>query len=186
MRAATLLVLGLFAASAAQAQVTPPAPASPLPPATKLEAFKPSAGSVLTIGYTELGHINGVAVDVREMRDVKGADARGVVVEVTESQYRSERSFVDADELPELIRGIDALLATTTNPTAFTQFEVRYTTHGDLQLTAFNKSRTGDIGFAVQAGRTLTAQDLSLSTKDIQQLRAMFVAAQTKLAALPK
>src|SRR5262245_65443573 len=91
------------ASNATHAEATPP-------PATKLEGFKPSAGSLVTFGYDELGQ-GLVSVDVRELRDSKGLIVRGLVVEVIENQYRTERSFVDADEIPELLKGIDALLA---------------------------------------------------------------------------
>ncbi len=156
------------------------APLSP-PPATKIEGFKPAAGSVLTIGYDELGSVGGISVDVREMRDAKGANVRGLLVEVTESQYRKERSFVDADEIPELIKGFDALLEVKANSTQFKSFEVRYTTRGELQLTAFNTS-AGQVLYAVQAGRTLKAQRVGLGAPDMQKLRALFEAASQKLA----
>ena len=162
-----------IAAAAAAAQPAPP-------PATRLEAFKPAAGSVLTLGYNELGRISGVSVDSREMRDSKGGIVRGVVVEVKQSEYREERAFVDADELPELIKGIDALLAVKTNPTSYKNFEVRYTTKGELQITAFNSSR-GQIQFAVQTGRTLHAQ-VFLDEGDIKKLQGMFQAAQQQLS----
>jgi hypothetical protein len=109
------------------------------PPATKLEGFKPAAGSVLTI--------------------------------------------VDADEMPELLKGFDALLGVKSNPTQFNNFEVRYTTRGELQLTAFN-TRRGNVSYAVQAGRTLHAQRIGLSADDMQKLRDLFVAASQKLGAL--
>lgn len=66
----------------------------PPPPATKLEGFKPAAGSVVTLGYDELGNVAGVSVDVREVRDLKSPGARGLLVDITESQYRRERAFV--------------------------------------------------------------------------------------------
>ncbi len=153
------------------------------PPATKMEGFKPAAGSVLTFGYDELGNIGGISVDVREMRDAKGSGVRGLLVEVTESEYRKERSFVDADEIPELLKGFDALLEVKTNPTPFKNFEVRYTTRGELQLTAFS-SGNGSIMFAVQAGRTLKAQRVGLDVPDMQKLRGLFEAASQKLATL--
>jgi hypothetical protein len=153
------------------------------PPATKLEGFKPAAGSVLTIGYNDLGNVSGISVDVREMRDSRGTSVRGLVVEVTESEYREERSFVDADEMPELLKGFDALLGVKSNPTQFNNFEVRYTTRGELQLTAFN-TRRGNVSYAVQAGRTLHAQRIGLSADDMQKLRDLFVAASQKLGAL--
>jgi hypothetical protein len=152
----------------------------PTPPATKIEAFSPAAGSVLTLGYDDLGSVGGVSVDVRDMHDSKGGSVRGLVVEVTESQYRKERSFVDVDEVPELLKGFDALLEVKTNPTQFKNFEVRYTTRGELQLTAFNNAR-GVVLYAVQAGRPLKAESLGLSAADMQKLRGLFDAALQKL-----
>ena len=152
----------------------------PSPPATKIEAFKPAAGSVLTLGYDELGSVGGVSVDVREMRATKGASVRGLVVEVDENQYRKERSFVDADKIPELLKGFDTLLEVKANPTQFKSFEVRYKTLGELQLTAFNDSR-GNILYAVHAGRGLTAHSFGLSAANLQKLRGLFETALQKL-----
>jgi hypothetical protein len=170
---------GQAPATPAQPAGVPPSP----PPATKIEGFKPAAGSVLTLGYDDLGSVAGVSVDAREMRDSKGADVRGLLVEVYESQYRKERSFIDADEVAELLKGFDALLDVQTNPTQFKSFEVRYTTKGELQLTAFNDNR-GHVMFAVQAGRGLTAQSVGISAKDMQKLRGLFETALQKLNTL--
>ena len=183
-----LVLISLAANPNAYAQVV--VPASPAPsvnaaPATKIEAFKPTAGSVVTLAYDELGGVRGITVDVRELRDrgSKGTVARGLLVEVTESQYRTERSFVDADEIPELLRGIDALLEVKANPTAFQNFEVRYTTKGELRVVAFNTDN--EIKYSVEAGRSLKASR-HIDTDDMRKLREIFVAAQTKLASLPK
>jgi hypothetical protein len=156
--------------------------APPLAPATKLEAFEPAAGSVLTLGYSELGTIGSVSVDVREMRDGRAAAVRGLVVEVKQSQYQSEKAFVDADEIPELLKGIDALLDVHSNPTAFVQFEVRYTTRGKLQITAYNSTGNA-IRYAVQAGR-ITHASTFVDEDGLRKLRGMFEAAQKKLSAL--
>jgi hypothetical protein len=58
----------------------------------------------------------------------KGEQVRGLVVEVYESHYREGRAFVDADEVPELLKGIDAMLEIESNRTSFKNFEVRYET----------------------------------------------------------
>jgi hypothetical protein len=173
---------------AAQVPVPPagrvPAAAKPdLPPATKLEGFMPTAGSVLTIGYDELGRTGypPVSIDVREMRDAKGQGVRGLLVEVSESDYRKERSFVDADEIPELLNAVDTLLAVKVNPTSFKNFEVRYTTRGDLQLTAFSDSK-GKISYAVQTGRIGKANSYT-DESGMLKLRGMFEAALQKLNA---
>src|SRR5260370_4385243 len=89
-----ITVLGQVSSVHAQAaSTTPPAVAQPaLAPATKLEAFKTAAGSVVTFGYNELGRVggilSGVSVDVRELRDGQGAAVRGLVVEVREGEYK--------------------------------------------------------------------------------------------------
>ena len=170
-----------------QSNQSPPPP----PPATKLEAFKPSAGSVVTFGYDDLGGVSCVSasicgghisVDVRELRDAKGPMVRGLVVEVR-TEYRKERSFVDADEIPELLKGLDALLEVQANPTQFKNFEVQYTTRGELRLAAYSISK-GKIGYAVRAGTTLTRENRSLSAEDMRKLRGMFDLASLKLVAL--
>ena len=184
VRPALVLVLLIGAPVKGRAQATPSQAttvAAP-PPATKLEAFKPAAGSVLTIAYQEMGEISGVSIDAREMRDARGAVVRGVIVEIRESQYRRERSFIDADELPELLKGIDALLEVKTNPTTFPNFEVRYTTRGELQITAFNSGAA--IRYAVQTGRVLKAQSF-IDESDMRRLRILLAGAQEKLAAAP-
>jgi len=177
----------LFSAACAKSQNAPAAQQAQgsvaQAPATKMEAFRPSAGSVFTLGYDALGKIGlKISVDVRELRDAKGASARGLLVEVAESQYRDETSFVDADEIPELLKGLDALLAINENPTKFKSFEVRYTTRGQLELTAFN-TNAGAIRYSVKAGRPIGATAF-ISTADMQSLRGLFDMASQKLASL--
>jgi hypothetical protein len=180
--------IGLALPAAAQTPPpgAPPPPmivAPPLPPATMLEGFAPAIGSLLTLGFDDLGEVDGVSVDVREMRDTRGGHVRGLVVEVTESQAIREQSFVDADEIPELLKAIDALIATTGNPTQFKNFEVRYATKGELELSAAN-SRNRGVVFSVTAGRLLKARRRFLNAGEMHQLRTLFEAASQKLATL--
>jgi len=191
MRLVASAVATLFLSSTALAQVPPAARATqaPPPPATKLEAFEPSAGSLTTLGYDVLGEVGyggAISVEAREVRSAKGAIARGLLVRVRESEYSRDNAFIDADEIPELIKGIDAILATTANPTAFQNFETRYTTRGELEVTAYSSSRNAQIRFAIKAGRVTTSQVISLQAADITKFRAMIVAANEKLASLGK
>ena len=153
-------------------------------PPTRLEAFTPSAGSVAVLGFENLGGLPGIAVEVREWRDGQKSYARGLIVEVTENEFRKERSFIDGDEIGGLLNGIDALLNVASNPTEFKNFEVRYTTRGNLQLSAFN-SASGEIVYGIRVGRFATASRLGLSEMDIRQLRAVIAAAGQKLTSLP-
>jgi len=188
MRAAALfLVLAAAAATPAAAQTTA-APVEPIilgpppPPATALEAFRTSPGVITTIGYDDLGDVSGVFVDVREMRDSQGARVRGVVVQIGGRQAAPEQAFVDADEVADLIKGVDLLLNTTTNPTQFRSFDMRYSTKGELVLTASSTRQRGVL-YGVEVGRQLKVRR-SLNGGELHQLRTLFEAAQQKLATL--
>src|SRR6185503_459206 len=153
------------------------------PTPTRLEAFKPSAGSLVTLAYDDLGDINfgRVRADVREIRDSKGGVVRGVLVRVSDDQFHQEEAFVDPDEIPELLRGIDAILQTRTNPTSFRSFELRYSTRGELEVSAYNTDAY--VQYAIHAGRVTKATALNLNRDDIAKFRAMMVTATERLAA---
>lgn len=185
VRSIALLISMTVAATAAAQEPAPmvPQPMAPLPPATKLEAFAPAVGSVLTIGYDELGRVEGISVDVRDMHDGQGASVRGLVVRVAENERHEEISYVDEDELSDLLKGFDALLEVRGNPTAFKNFEVRYATRGELELTVFNAP--SGVLFAVRAGRLVTARRSGLSVAEMLRLRNMFATAAQKLSDTP-
>ena len=150
---------------------------------TRLESFKPSAGSLVTLAYDDLGDINfgRVRADVREMRDSKGGVVRGVLVRVSDSQFHQEEAFVDPDEIPELLRGIDAIMRTRTNPTMFRSFELRYSTRGELEVSAYNTDAY--VQYAIHAGRVTKATALNLNSEDLAKFRTMLVTANERLAA---
>lgn len=159
---------------AAATQVAAPPP----PPATKLEGLSRRRCSRHD-GFNQLGNIRSVSIDAREIRDSRGGGVRGLVVEVTEDQYREQRSFVDADEIPELLRGMGALLGVKTNPTTFNSFEVGYSTRGAVRVTAFNAS-SGKIQYQIQAGRVIRAGRF-IDDDELRQFRGFIEAAQEKL-----
>jgi hypothetical protein len=183
---ACFVPLILVSPGAAQTDPTPSPVVVPadvtLPPATKLEGFTAAAGTIVTLGFDTLRTlppVTGVTVEVRDIRDDSGENARGLVVRVIDADNRRDFSFVDADEVPSLLAGVDALLQITANPTPFAMFEVRYATRGELQLSVFNSPR-GEMLYSVQAGRTVRTQRL-LSTMDMTRLRGLLDAANTRL-----
>jgi hypothetical protein len=164
------------------AQQPPAALLGPLPPATMLEGFPQPIGSMLTLGYDELGDVGGVSVDVREIRDTRGGRVRGLVVEIVVPPSGAEQSLVDADEIPGLLKAVDDLVAITANPTQFRSFEIRYMTRGELALTA-SSSRNRGIVFGVEVGR-LAKVRRALTAGEMHQLRTLFEVASQKLATL--
>jgi hypothetical protein len=191
---------GVSAPAAAQTEPQPyisvqgPLLVSPtLPPATLMEGFRAPAGAVVTVGHEVVGEVAEISVDARELRDSTGGRVRGVVVEVTEEkaanhqpaseQAVSRQSYIDVDELPALLRGIDQLLTVTENPTQFRNFDMQYATKGDLEVTA-SSSRNRGIVYSVQVGRLAKGRREGLSAGELQQFRTFIEAASQKLATL--
>jgi hypothetical protein len=189
-RIACFAAVGIFALAfalpvKAQSPSTQPTASAPT---TKLEGFTPASGTLLLKGYDTIGTAAyGVSVDAQERKDARGAVVRGLVVEVKEiggttRLEREGRSFVDADEIPELLKGLDALLAIKVNPTQYKNFEAEYTTRGELMLIAFNNSK-GEISYALRAGRSLPATRY-LKVEEMQKVRGLIEAAMQKLSAV--
>ena len=156
---------------------------SPLPPATMMEGFQYPVGTLFTVGYDDLGEVAGISVEVREMRDAGGGRVRGVVVEVTTSQSVREQALIDADEIPGLLKGFDAMLEIRANPTQFKNFETRFATRGEVILSA-NSSRNRGVLYAVEVGRLVKARRGGLNGGEMHQLRVLLEAASQKLATL--
>ncbi|MEO6235944.1 MAG: hypothetical protein ABIQ52_03035 [Vicinamibacterales bacterium] len=185
---ATLAGCASMTAGVAAAQNAPAAPspmlmAPALPPATMMEAFQYPVGTLFTVGYDDLGEVAGISVEVREMRDARGRRVRGVVVEVTSGQTGREQALIDAEEIPDLLKGFDAMLEIRANPTQFRNFETRYATKGELILSA-NSSRNRGVLYAVEAGRLGKARRGGLTGGEMHQLRVLLEAASQKLATL--
>jgi hypothetical protein len=189
MRVSAALTMAIvLCAAPADAQTAAPAPAPvilwpPPPPATALEAFRAAPGQILMTSYEDLGEVAGVFVEAREMRDTEGGRVRGVVVTITERQAEAQQAYIDAEELPALMKGFDALLTTTTNPNGeFRNFDMRYGTKGELVLTASSTRQRG-VMYGVEVGRVLRSRR-PLNGGEFQQLRTLVEAAQQKLATL--
>jgi hypothetical protein len=194
MRAGALagLMVLVAAGSAAAQSPGPAAPAAaqepiivgpPPPPATAMEAFQAMPGDILTVAYEDLGDVSGVFVEAREMRESGGRRVRGIVVTVPGRASGPEQAFIDRDEIAPLLKGFDALLAITTNPNGeFRNFDMRYSTRGELVLTASSTRQRGVV-YGVEAGRMFRTRH-ALNGGEFHQLRVLVEAAQQKLASL--
>ncbi len=107
-----------------------------------------------------------------------------MVVDIAGAQSVREQSFVDADELPGLLKAFDALLAVTGNPTEFKSFEMHYATKGELDLMA-SSSRNHGVVYAVEVGRLVKARRAPLTAGELHQLRTLFEVAAQKLSIGP-
>ena len=191
MRMSGVVFVAALLVAAPGAAQTPaqPAPAQepiivgpPPPPATALEAFNVGPGAVLMTSYEELGDVDGVFVEAREVHDGRTRRVRGIVVTIAGRQATPEQAYVDPDEFVDLLK-VDALLAITTSPNSqFRNFDMRYATRGELVLTASSTRNRGVI-YGVEVGRVQHARR-PLNGGEFQLLRTLVEAAQQKLAQL--
>jgi hypothetical protein len=155
----------------------------PPPPATALEAFNVPPGQILMTAYEDLGDVAGVFVEAREMKDGRTRRLRGIVVTIAGRQSLPEQAYVDVDELVDLMKAFDTLLGITTSQSGqFKNFDMRYSTRGELVLTASSTRNRGVI-YGVEVGRVLRTRR-NLNGGEFHQLRTLVEAAQQKIATL--
>jgi len=137
-------------------------------PKTKLEAFQSQTGSVIIKGYTEIGEgivsiePSGSILQVRAM-EFKSAETQksmsGIVMEITGVSRNnitgSSRSFIDYDEIENLLKGLDYISEASADVTKHSSFEVKYSTRGNFSATTFNDSK-GNIKAAIEVGHIST------------------------------
>jgi hypothetical protein len=167
-----LAILSAFAtitnAENALQQVAPTAaqlPAASPPPQTRLEQFQAKTGSVVIKGYTEVGTAAGkygstVTVSAMEFTDASsGAKQFGITIDIKGTgQYPQKgTSYIDADEIESLLKGIDYIGAADKTVTKLARFEDTYRTKGDFAMTVFSSGSTGTM-LAVESGRFSTAR----------------------------
>ena len=134
-------------------------PAAPEPPRTKLEQFFAKDGSVILKTFANVGVVPGslggqVRVTAMELTDAAtGHKERGITVGVTEAGRleRDSTSYIDADEIDSLLKGIDYISKVGGSKMAFPQFEAIYTTRGSFGVTVFN-SQKGTVDAAIESG----------------------------------
>lgn len=156
------------------------------PPATKLEAFQARTGTVRILGYTTVGTMRGllnvITVQAREWRDASNPSSRatGVLVKVKEMERgRESGSFVDADEIDSLLKGIEYLMKTGRNVTTHENFQAEYKTKGDLRVSVYSDSK-GEISASVETGG-IGHWTAIIKLSQLEEFRKLILAAKMKL-----
>ena len=188
MKYTSIAIITLFSLSAAFAQQKPDQAKEK--PRTQLEAFAAETGAVIIKGYSESGIITGmgsIEVDCREFKNAStGRKSYGIAIKVTESGRleRDDSSFIDYDEIPSLLTGIDYIGKIQPSVTSLKNFEATYSTKGDFAITVFNNPN-GKLSAAVSSGRFGRASAF-IAIEKLADLRTLIAAAKQKLDGLQK
>jgi hypothetical protein len=163
--------------------------AKPTQTKTKIETFEAKTGAVIIRGFTTTGGVVGqlggqVTVEAVEMSDAAaGSKMSGVKINVAkgDSIGTENASFVDADEIDSLLKGIDYITKLDASVTKMKSFQADYRTKGDLDIATYSNSN-GGIGAAIISGEIGPVQ-VFLPHDGLVQLRALLVEAQGQIAA---
>lgn len=158
-------------------------------PATRLEAFLVRTGVVMVCGSSRFGAVRAepgalIAVATKELTDAtSGERALGVAVEVrrTEHPEPDRVSYVDFEELPSLLAGLEYLAKVERTATTLDRLEAHYLTRGGLLVTVFSTS-TG-MKAAVSSGLAGSAAT-ELEYGEFQRLRQLLQSAYESLKTL--
>lgn len=156
---------------------------------TKLEQFQAKTGSVIIMGFSQVGSVSGgmgsISVETREFTDAAtGAKQFGAYIAVSESgQYKKDAaSFIDLEEIDSLVKGIEYIAGLTTAVTKLGSFQAEYRTVGDLMVSTYSDSK-GEVQAAVKSGRYGQATAY-IKRNDLARFRELLLSAQAKLSAL--
>ena len=155
----------------------------PLEPRTKLEAIEDRHSTVIIKGFTRITTIEmrGIRIDAIEMRELGNVSrAKGLVIVLREGgeKPRSNRAFVDYEEIDPLLNAIDVVSRVDENATKLASFEARYKTLGDLEIAVFRQTARGT-AVTITTGicdeehivQTLTLDDLAKVKAMIQEAK---------------
>ena len=156
-------------------------------PKTKLEAFVAQDGAVIVQGFSKIGEVKGqygssVTVESKEFTNASsGKKEYGITVQVQEKARleREHTSYVDLEEIPSLLKGLEYIEKVDKSATALENFQADYRTRGDLRISTF--STTGGISVGVSSG-TIGRTNAFLPLADLPRLRALIESAQATLA----
>ena len=191
-RVVSLSALVLFCFAPALAQRPGPqfwrnGDCEPFEPRTKLEFIDRLQGAIIIKGFTRITtlDVRGVRVDAVEMRQMGGnTRGRGIVVSLREAQpigdnrsrINESRAFVDYEEIDGLLNAIDVISRVDETTTKLVGFEARYRTLGDLEISVFRQTRSGNAvmlstGICDRVTGTFSLDDLAKVKAMIQEAK---------------
>jgi len=157
----------------------------PLEPRTKLEALEDRHSTVVIKGFTRITtvEVRGIRIDAVEMRELGNVSrAKGLIIVLRDDANErpdDNRAFVDYEEIDSLLNAIDAISRVDETATKLAGFEARYKTLGDLEISVFRQTRSGN-AVMMRTGICNRAT-ASLSLDEFAKIKAMILDAKTRL-----
>lgn len=157
-------------------------------PKTKLESFQHQIGAVFIKGQSEIGKVRGlgatISIFAMEITDVgTQTKHKGMAIAVEEGKKygNSSQSFIDYDEIDQLVGGIEYVGKIQPGVTELDKFEATYSTNGNLRVTTFTE--TSKISAAVKTA-SIGGATAYLSLDQLNEFKNIISLAKKKLDSL--
>ena len=156
----------------------------PLEPRTKLEALEDRHSTVIMKGFTRINTVDvrGIRLDAVEMREMGNVSrAKGLIVVLREGGERPDdnRAFVDYEEIDSLLNAIDVISRVDETATKLVGFEAKFKTLGDLEISVFRQTRTGNA--VIMSTGICDRATVTISLDDLAKVKAMIQEAKARL-----
>ncbi len=117
---------------------------------TQIGLFEARTGVVIVKGISPVGSVQlgfaQLSVGCKQTKDINtGQKVHGLIIEVEGSQFASEATLVDDDEVEPLLNAINYLAKVNNDVTPLPGFEASYTTKAGLQVIAESVQKNGAV-----------------------------------------
>jgi hypothetical protein len=158
-------------------------------PKTRLEAFDAQAGTVVIRGFSKVGELRGVYGGVLTVQSMEFTEATtskkeyGISIDVKETDRleRTNRSFIDYDEIASLLKGIDYVSKVDSSVTKLENYQADYRTKGDFKISIFN---SGKETMASISSGSIGQTSMFLKIGDVTRFRDFVASAKNTLDSL--
>ncbi len=147
-------------------------------PKTKLETLIATSGAVLIRQSTEVGSIAGGSIRVAAIivtNGANGTETKGLLITSSDGASGKKIAYVDNDEIPGLVSGIDYLASVDLATLKLANFEAIYRTRGNFSVAAFN---SGDAKRAFISTDRLSADTHQFDFTDLARFRDLIRSAK--------
>jgi hypothetical protein len=158
-------------------------------PKTQIEAFDAQAGTVMIRGFSKVGEMKGVYGGILTVQSIEFTDATtgkkeyGISIDVKETDRleRTNRSFIDFDEIPSFLKGIDYISKVDSSVTKLDNFQADFRTKGDFKISTFSSAK--ETMASISSG-SIGETSMFLKIGDVARFRDFIASAKNTLDSL--
>jgi hypothetical protein len=163
--------------------------AQPPAPKTRVETFEAQSGIVIIRGFSVVGELKGALGGITTVQSMEFTNAAnrskefGISIDIKETGRleRSNRSFIDYDEIESLLKGLDYVGKIDKSVTPLDNFQADFRTRGGFQISTFNSAANGGRTMVALQSGAIGSTSMYLNMEDLPRFRDMIANGKAKL-----